>query len=340
MTTADPGGPGAALPPPRTWPLRETLRLPGRAARLLPTLPAVRAHCRALGTAYATEAAPLLPGGASGPLARRLLPWAVKGGVLVLRYAGLTGHPADPALAALAGAFTRLYDDALDEGGHPTATDPLGQLMTGPVDRPGGMPRPGPPDGHPARDGAVALFLALRSRTDPARHRTAYAALPRLHEAQLASLRRTGDRAADPHDLLRASRHKGGLGMLVLGGLVQPDPTPAQRDALLALGGFLQLVDDYEDRAADRAAGLDTPATRGALPLGLLHAELFDLEARLTALYGPHRARWFTDGLACWLHLTAVTRLMRGRRPPPTARPGSAGPPAVAALFTRREVIR
>ncbi|WP_042446579.1 hypothetical protein, partial [Streptacidiphilus jiangxiensis] len=190
---------------------------------------------------------------------------------------------------------------------------------------------------------AASLFRALRARTDPDRHRTAYAALPALHAAQLASVRLTAngrDAAgrADAAALLDASRTKGGLGMLVLGGLVQHAPSAAQREALLALGAFLQLVDDYQDRAVDLRAGVMTAATLDALPLRLLHEELDALDRRLTSLYGPRRARPFVDGLTCWLYLTALARLVgRGAVPAPE-RP--VRPPSVPTLFARREVIR
>ncbi|MER5858520.1 class 1 isoprenoid biosynthesis enzyme [Streptomyces sp900105245] len=330
---APPAAPAPPSPIGRCRVLFEALRVPGQAVRLLPTLPAVNADCRTLAAAHASAVAPLLPGGADGALGRRLLPWAVKGGLLVLRYARLTGHPVDPATAVLAGAFTRLYDDAFDEarGGEGLAV--LDRLVAEPT-----TPAPQAP-GTPAESAAV-LFAALRERLPADRHPVSYGALSQLHAAQHASLRPPGDRRPSAPELVRASRHKGGLGMLVLGGLVQPAPAPAQRKALLALGGFLQLVDDYEDLAVDLRAGLRTAATCGNLPLGALYAELSHVEALLAALYGPYRTRRFTDGLVCWLHLAAVTRLVRGRTPPSSAGPAAAGPPTVTALFTRREVIR
>jgi hypothetical protein len=283
--------------------------------------------CRDLRRAFGAVVAPLL---ASAPdraaLGEQLLAWGTSGGVLLRAYARLVGRAPDAAVEILAGVFTRLYDDLLDNR---AAAVP---------DLPGRMAAMFAGGSLAARDGhervLAGLFGALRERAPEESRPVAHGALAALHDQQTRSLRQVTAELDVPR-LRELALAKGGLGMLVLGGLVEPRP---DEPFLLALGGFLQLVDDYQDRAVDRRNGVRTCATEGALPFRDLRARLRDVAAALPAGLDARRERQFLDGLYFWLYTAAVGRALNPRPPRGTGPPPRRLPMRV--LIVRREVTR
>ncbi|MEV6303133.1 hypothetical protein AB0M02_27235 [Actinoplanes sp. NPDC051861] len=292
-------------------------------ATAVPVARRTNRDCRDLRHAFCTVVAPLV---ADDTLAVALQAWGISGGVLLRAYARMVGLAPNAAVEILAGACTRLYDDLLDN--RATDTPDLPARMA--VMFEGGSMEPR--DGHERT--LAALFGALRERAPRHTHPVAHRALATLHARQVQSLRQTtGDLGlAELHELSTA---KGGLGMLVLGGLVDPLP---DEPFLVALGGFLQLVDDYQDRATDRLAGVRTCATEDALPFRDLRAALHRVAASLPPGTDRTRGRQFLDSLHFWLYAAAAGRALNPR-PPRGTGPAPQRMP-LRGLIVRREVTR
>jgi hypothetical protein len=257
-----------------------------------------------------------------------LLSSSIAGGFLVESYARLAGHGPHPQLAVLAGAFTRLYDDLLDEFDDSTIADRITELFAG--------------QSFAARTDhervLEAIFRSLTALAPRESHGLSYRTLATLHYYQVRSLRQTSSelRIAEIWELTLA---KGGWAMVVLASLVQPN-MPSEEEAILyRLGGFLQLIDDYRDEAQDRQRGLHTPSTRGDLSYRHLTARLNAVADSLHGYYGS-RASTFVDGLYIWLDIVWLSRTFHKywTRPPSSrTRPRR---PSVRNLVLRREVIR
>ena len=238
-------------------------------------------------------------GGARSPLLRPLLEWGVKGGWMIGSYARLAGLPTPTALAVLCGAAGRLYDDLLEEGADPTLPQRLTQLFL---------------DGsfEPASH-AEAVLKALhdeidirlaRPRSDPV-----FDALIELHHCQC--------RAADQRDPEIGADHlddityrKGGATLEVLYGMARPAMVPEERRLIHLVGATLQLLDDYQDEGADRAAGFTTKATRGEIRARDILRRLELLETELAPYYGDQRTRRFVNELRIQTIVAALARRM------------------------------
>ncbi|MFF0234373.1 class 1 isoprenoid biosynthesis enzyme [Micromonospora sp. NPDC005254] len=293
---------------------------------LATTVPVARRtnrDCRDLRRAFDAVVAPLIEDKA---LAVPLLAWGISGGVLVRAYARLVGRAPDATMEVLAGAFTRLYDDLLDNraAAVPDLPARMAAMFAG-----GSME---PRDGHERT--LAALFDALCDRAPRHARPVAHRALVALHTRQVQSLRQT-TREPDVAELRELALAKGGLAMLVLGGLVEPRP---DEPFLIALGGFLQLVDDYQDLATDRQAEVRTCATEGALPLREVRAALRRVVAALPTGSDPTLGRRFLDGLHFWLYAAAAGRALNPR-PPRGIGPAPRRMP-LRVLIVRREVTR
>lgn len=293
---------------------------------LVPVVRQVNRDCRELAAAFESVVGPSLRRpGLPGDLHDQLLGWGVSGGMLVRGYARLVGRPPRADLEILAGVFTRLYDDLLDESGDPTIGQRLGHLFAG---RPFAARTP-------LEEVLLDTFEALRQRVPRERAELPYRALGLLHRRQLRSLEQAG---LDTERLRELTLAKGGLGMVVLGGLVTPDADPARIALLYALGGFLQLVDDFQDVDTDRRNGVRTCATEGRLPFGYLCTALRAVEAYLGPGFAPDRRRRFLTNLYFWLYAAGAGRLVRRRRAAPPGPLPRRLP--LRTLIVRREVIR
>jgi 4-hydroxybenzoate polyprenyltransferase len=78
------------------------------------------------------------------------------------------------------------------------------------------------------------------------------------------------------------------------------------------LGALLQVVDDYQDAADDRRAGLRTTATDGAATATFLLRWLTDIEARMSPAPAGSPCRAFFDSLYLWLYTVVAIRFVRG----------------------------
>ncbi|MEO3923325.1 hypothetical protein ABGB07_05630 [Micromonosporaceae bacterium B7E4] len=293
----------------------------------VPVARQVNRDCRELAAAFEAVVAPsLVRAGLPEGLHDRLLGWGVSGGMLVRGYALLVNRPPRPDLEILAGVFTRLYDDLLDEFEDPTIGQRIGRLFAGHtfVAR------------TPLEEVLHETFDALRQRVPRERAALPYRALGLLHRRQLRSLRQVGG-GLDPAEIRDLTLAKGGLGMVVLGGLVTPDPGRSGIALLMALGGFLQLVDDFQDVDVDRRHGVHTCATAGVLPFRDLCAALRAVETHLGPDYHPGRRRRFLTNLYFWLYVAGVGRLLPHR-------PARSGPLPrrlpLRTLIVPAEVIR
>lgn len=292
-------------------------------ATTIPMARRVNRDCHHLRHAFGGVVGPLVKDEA---LADQLLAWGTSGGMLLRAYSRLIGRDPDAAVEILAGVFTRLYDDLLDNRAATTPDLParMAAMFGG-----GSME---PRDEHERL--LAALFDALSRRAPRDARPVAHRALAALHARQVQSLRQT-TREPDVAELRAIALAKGGLGMVVLGGLVEPWP---DEPFLLALGGFLQLVDDYQDRAIDRRAGVRTCATEGVLPFRDLRAALRRVAAAMPAIVTPAARRQFLDSLHFWLYTAAVGRALNPR-PPRSAGPVPRRLP-LRVLIVRREVTR
>ena len=301
--------------------------------RSLPVARDANAQCRALTAAFEAAVPPLIEPLAGGAQSRflhdQLLSWGIKTGYLVENYARLVGRPSHPELTVLAGVFTRLYDDVLDEFDDSTAGVRLGELFSGGAFAP--------------RSDVERLLEAVYRRLEElaprTRNPTAHRALSGLHRRQLESLRQAGATLSG-QEVWELSLAKGGLSTVVLGSLVHPPLSAAEEALLHELGAFLQLVDDYQDVADDRRYGLHTTATQGGVSLAYLLARLRDIGAGVSLAYGERRSRTFNDSLYLWLYTIGLARILR-RGPAPRGH-GRSVPRRfpMRVILRRRGVIR
>lgn len=199
-------------------------------------------------------------------------------------YARMAGQSCDGELVMLAGSVARLYDDMIDNDGDPEIDSWVASLF-----KPGrhAVPR----DQH--RRLLAALYTEIHRRAPGELWHTA---LLELHDYQVLS-RTQRDPATPPAQLGKITRGKGGLAGVVLFGLVHPDMSVVQREAVMEAGEALQLLDDYLDQDADLRDGIGTPLNRGEMSLAEVGARLRALRPRLAACYGAAAARSFTATL-------------------------------------------
>ncbi|MGW0195299.1 class 1 isoprenoid biosynthesis enzyme [Nonomuraea sp. NPDC003201] len=215
-------------------------------------------------------------------------------------YARMAGRSCDGELVMLAGSVARLYDDMIDNGGDPAIDSWVASLFEA--------------DEHAAsRDHhqrlLAALYAEIRRRAPGELWHTA---LLELHDYQVLS-RKQRDPATPAAQLGKITRGKGGLAGLVLFGLVHPDMSVVQRDAVMEAGEALQLLDDYLDQDADLRAGIGTLVNRGEVSLAEVGARLLALRPRLAACYGSAAARPFAATLFLLLAVNVLKRHQQGR---------------------------
>jgi hypothetical protein len=231
----------------------------------------------------------------------RLAGWALQGGYLVDSYARLVGRRHAEDVAVVASSFTRLYDDVLDERQDGLLGERLARLFAG-------------EEVEPASDiewilGDLFRWLAARV---PAYHEaTLYAHLRELHRLQLEAVDAESEWSRE--QIVQLTTRKGGAGMAILGGLVNPRVEADEFAVLYQLGGLLQLIDDFDDAFEDQA--VLTSANWSHVPFGALAAELRSVSRELIRLHGARRAGTFVDGLYNWLVLVGLRRILdRARR--------------------------
>jgi len=255
----------------------------------------------------------------------RLAGWALQGGYLVDSYARVLGRCDAAELAVVAGSFTRLYDDVLDEGWDAGIGERLARLFDG--------------DEVLAHSDiewlAGDLFRWLASRVPEPHGEMLYERLRELHGLQLER----ADAASQPtcEEVAQLAVRKGGAAMAILGGLVSPHADARELGVLCRLGGVLQLIDDYDDAFEDE--GVCTSANWSRVPFGTLAAELRIASREIVRLHGRRRAAAFVDGLHCWLVLVGLRRLhdrVRAVAAGPVAAPRS----GVAMIAARKPHIR
>lgn len=117
-------------------------------------------------------------------------------------------------------------------------------------------------------------------------HPRVFASLLAIHRGQVRSLRQQAPAAAGTApDLLRVSCEKGGTSVLADGFLVAGDLTSREAEFLFGYGVALQLLDDLQDAAEDRAAGHRTlfSVAAGRPPLDELTSRLARFTRRVLA---------------------------------------------------------
>jgi len=241
--------------------------------------------------------------GSGSRLRQPLLEWGVKGAYMVGSYARLAALPTPTSLAVLCGAAGRLYDDLLEQASDATLGPRLLELFRDETF-------------EPASAGEAvlkSLYDEIHLRLDRPRSDPIYAALLELHEYQCRTAdQRDGAIGADHLDEI--TYRKGGLTLEVLYGMARQDMPLEERRLIHLIGATLQLLDDYQDEFADRAAGFTTKATRGEVRARDILRRLNLLEAELAPYYGDRRSRRFANELRIQTLMAAL-----GRRISPAA---------------------
>ena len=279
--------------------------------------------------AFATVVDPIVVAAIADPdergrVRRPLLEWALKGGYMVDAYSRLAGIAAPDALGVLCGAAGRLYDDLLESGTRPDLGKRLTDLfMNG--------------EFEPADDLERLLFALHREigqRLGRPPGDPVFRALQELHQYQLRSARQR-DPALDNAALNDITFQKGALTVELLYTLARPAMTAREREIVQAVGGALQLVDDYQDVWWDRRAGFTTRATRSEIHWRGLWRHLSELERLLASYYEPRRAARFADEarlqlLVAWFASRRRPTRAAGATPQPER-----DPPPLQLLFRR-----
>ena len=222
--------------------------------------------------------------------------WALQGGYLICSYARMIGRRDVEDVAVVAASFTRLYDDLLDERGGAGLGERLAQLFAGEEITP-----------ESDLEAVVGdLYRWLDTRLPGSTDVTVRTHLSELHVIQTASVH-TGS-TWGPEAIVQLTRDKGGAGMAILGGLVNPGANASDFAVLHQLGGVLQLIDDFDDELEDKA--VLTSATCGHVPFGWITVELRRVSRSLAGQYGTKPARPFVDGLCNWLVLVGLRRVL------------------------------
>ena len=276
-----------------------------RCARLIAVLPVqlwrTWQRSRHLSAAYRRVVAPIVSARSASSARRtaidqRLSGWAVQGGYLIDSYSRLIDRPGAEDVAVAAASFTRLYDDVLDERLDPELGARLATLFDGQQ-----------VGARSDIEWIVGDLFRWLARGVPAHHEDAlYGHLQELHCLQLEVI--DGRSAKSPPEVVELTRRKGGAGMAILGGLVNPCITEGEFALLYRLGGLLQLIDDFDDAFEDHS--VRTSANFGRVGFAVLAAELRAVSRDLVRTYGARRARPFVDGLYNWLVLVGIRRVL------------------------------
>ncbi|MEV6303136.1 hypothetical protein AB0M02_27250 [Actinoplanes sp. NPDC051861] len=236
-------------------------------------------------------------------LASALAPWSVKGAHLIAAWCKLAGLPFPAGTAVLGCCFARIYDDVLDARGTDPAVGERFTLLLG----------GGPFVARSSLERVLSsLYSELSTRLGGDRTHPVRLALVELHRYQLLS--RPGTSAATLHE---RTMRKGGLSLFVLFSLAEREMAAADRDLVFDLGGCLQMIDDYQDRDADRRVGIPTLATVGSLRWSAILRRLRSIERAATGRYGRAATREFFTDIYLFLIVARIGRIWRrGLRPP------------------------
>jgi hypothetical protein len=304
----------------------------GRMAAGLPSA-AVFAYgsLRPLTAAYQVAVAPVVDQVIGDPADRArvgdaLRAMSVKIGLTMLCYARAAGREPQPAVVALAGAVTRLYDDLIDgiaDGDAGTARDDRLSDLFG--------ARLFTPHGDVERLLGELVYRIADRVDDSYLDEAMFVALNTLHEYQCLSRRQ---REPDmPRDALeKITRGKGAMAHLVLCSLVKAGMGIQERELVMALGDALQSLDDYMDVEQDRDSGVTTLATLGAVTLADIGQRIRALRPRMVSCYGSPPTRRY-----CGMIYFLLLKSFVGRRLPFVGGLGrrAAGRSAVLRLLTR-----
>jgi hypothetical protein len=225
---------------------------------------------------------------------------AVTTGFAIWSYSRMAGTPFDPYLAALAGSFSRLYDDLLDHGRDSEFGERFTAFLAGERPQAGGE----------TELLVYRYFDAMRQRLsrDPAD--LVFRAVEEAHRYQCLSRIQRGAGIA-PELIDHVISNKGGYGAVAWFGLARRDMLAAEASVVWRIGAVCQLLDDQHDLAADRSSGIRTGATAGRVGPFAVAGEVMRLRRLLVSFYGAGRARRFT-GMLC---IFTTGMLMRQRRP-------------------------
>ena len=214
--------------------------------------------------------------------------------IVLAGYAATAGVPFRVDLAVLGGALARLYDDLIDQSGSTELDQQLAMLFNA-------------GQFTPTHDGErlfFRLYQEVERRLGVSQHDPIRAELRALHEYQVRS-RRQVELALSAAELADITRGKGGYAATVMFALINPGMTVAELALIRDIGEVLQLIDDYQDVALDRQAGITTAATLGQLSLSELCRKLRHIRPTLRAHYGRERPFCGVIYLrlwACFLH--------------------------------------
>ncbi len=142
-----------------------------------------------------------------------------------------------------------------------------------------------PAVGDRREEAVLELIGAIEEEYPRAFHPRVWASLLAIHRGQIRSLGQQAPATAGAPDLLRVSCEKGGTSVLADGFLVAGDLTPEEARFLFGYGVALQLLDDLQDAAEDRAAGHRTlfSVAAGRRPLDDLTSRLARFTRRVLA---------------------------------------------------------
>ncbi|AUI58233.1 hypothetical protein B1H26_33740 [Amycolatopsis sp. BJA-103] len=255
----------------------------GRSAGLAGPVRGVRRRAAEYVAAYGGVVAPIVDAAVGDPglrehVGRSLCSAGAKAGFLIQGYTTMAGVPFRADLAVLGGAVARLYDDLLDEFGSEELVRRLSVLFDG---------GPFSPRNDVERL-LCELYREVERRLGRGRDDPIFAALTAVHEHQARS-RQQSDPAIPALTLAEITEAKGGAAIVVLFALMRPSMSDREMSLIRDVGGVLQLLDDYQDVALDRQAGVVTAAVRGEVTLSDI-CRLFRVMRRpLSDYYGRIR---------------------------------------------------
>jgi len=253
-------------------------------------------------------------------LTESLSSYATKSSFVVAGYTAMARIPFAADIAMIGLAFTRLYDDLLDEAGGPTVEGRLRDLIEHGLFTPTS-------DTERLLD---RLYREIDGRLGRHRDDPLYAAAATAHQFQIRS-RDQRDPTTSDAALMAITRGKGRYGTLTVFALMRPNLSARERELIMAVGEALQMLDDYADCESDRDAGIRTLATEGRLHLVHVAGHLRHTRPRLAAYYGRHAVREFLA--VCYLAMCVC--FVDRRLPGLSARlPIKAAPAADTALST------
>jgi hypothetical protein len=266
-----------------------------RCADLVGVVPALRRRSRAYLVEYEVVVGPIVAStlGTSGPtkyLNGSMRETCVKACIMLAAHAATANAVFRPDVAILGSAFTRVYDDLFDDDGSDGLMQRISALFQG-----GGFTPTTPVEALFYR-----LYRELERRIVHQRDDPIYPALIALHDAQTRS-RGQRDPAVTCSDLAEVTLAKGRHGGVVLFGLMLPGMRDEEVAVARAVGAIIQLVDDYQDVAADRRAGISTLATRGQLSMRLICHLLRGVMPAVQDCYGRHQPLLCVMYLYLWL---------------------------------------